>query len=105
MSTPSVGLKLGRALTCRKRKQLVDGRKRDKTPVVPRAMPWCPFYEPRPNAGADLAATRLPGGKVLENAIDDFKAIRRGSYETQPRREEALMRHHHCPIVDIHSFS
>jgi hypothetical protein len=34
----------GRASTCRKRKQLVDGRTRGKTLLVPASMPACPSY-------------------------------------------------------------
>jgi hypothetical protein len=91
--------KLGRALICRKRKQLVDGRKRGKTPVVPRAMPSCPIYERRPNAGADLAATRLPGGEVLENATTRSGRSAAAPMTTQSRREEALM--HSCRTNSI----
>jgi hypothetical protein len=96
---------LGRASKCRKRKQLVDGRKRGKTPVVPRACLRAYTISAARTLERISPPRACPVARCLRMRSTRSRRSPAAPMRTQSRREEALMRHDHCLVVDAHSFS
>ena len=93
--------------------------RRDARPPPPRTSgppghPYCSFHAGR-NGASCTSSKRSEAGPWRRLSLPVARCLRMRStrsrrsaaapMRTQSRREEALMRHDHCLIVDVHSFS